>query len=58
MGLFEFERYYIAHDALMLLTFIPCVIVFFCSLCLARRSNDPARTAFTYLKGALACLSL
>ncbi|KPM39591.1 hypothetical protein AK830_g6952 [Neonectria ditissima] len=58
MGLFEFERYFIAHDALMFLTFIPCVIIFFCSLCLARRRHDTARTAFTYLKLALACLSV
>ncbi|KAK7422951.1 hypothetical protein QQZ08_009309 [Neonectria magnoliae] len=58
MGLFEFERYYVAHAALMFLTFVPCLIVFFCSLCLARRRMDPARTAFTYLKAALACLSI
>lgn len=53
-----FERYYIAHDALMLLTFIPCLIVFLCALCLARHRKDPARTAFSYLKAAFAFLTL
>lgn len=53
-----FERYYIAHDALMLLTFVPCLIVFLCALCLARHRKDPARTAFSYLKAAFAFLTL
>lgn len=52
MGLHTFEKYYIAHDALMVLTFIPALIIFFCTLCMARRRRDPARTGFSYLKVA------
>lgn len=54
MALYKYEKYYITHDALMTLTFIPALIIFFCTLCMARRRRDPARTAFTYLKAAWA----
>ncbi|KAH7157422.1 hypothetical protein B0J13DRAFT_169455 [Dactylonectria estremocensis] len=56
--LYEYERYYIAHDALMLLTLVPTLIFFFSALCLARHRKDPARRAFTYLKAAFAFLAL
>ncbi|KAL6401073.1 hypothetical protein AUP68_16796 [Ilyonectria robusta] len=58
VALHEYERYYIAHDVLMVLTFIPCLVIFLCALCLARRRKDPARSAFTYLKVAFAFLTL
>ncbi|KAH7175436.1 hypothetical protein EDB81DRAFT_4081 [Dactylonectria macrodidyma] len=55
---FEFERYYIAHDVLMLITLVPTLIFFFAALCLAHHRKDPARRAFTYLKAAFAFLTL
>lgn len=56
--LYTYERFYIAHLALMALTFIPSAIIFLCSLCLARCRGDPARGAFTYLKAAFGIFTL
>ncbi|KAF5006293.1 hypothetical protein FDECE_7324 [Fusarium decemcellulare] len=54
MALLKNERYMVAFAAMIIIgAWIPTVILFFCSLCLARRRKDPARTAFTYLKLAL-----
>jgi len=39
---------------LMLLTFLGGVVVFFCSICLARRRSDPARQCFAYMKAGAA----
>ncbi|KAF7561608.1 hypothetical protein G7046_g2498 [Stylonectria norvegica] len=54
MGLTTFESYEAANAALVILVWLPSFLAFFCSLCMVRRRKDPARTAFTYLKAALA----
>ncbi|KAI5464870.1 hypothetical protein BGZ63DRAFT_421860 [Mariannaea sp. PMI_226] len=58
MAFFPMERYWIAHDALMVLTFVPSLILFLCSLCAARRRGDPARRAFSWLKAAFGFFTL
>ncbi|KAJ6437267.1 DDHD domain-containing protein [Purpureocillium lavendulum] len=56
----ERSTYYIAAAALLMLTAIPSVVVWLCSLRLARRRGDPARTWLIYYKIAYAffCLSI
>lgn len=49
----ETERYEIARAALVVLTWVPSVAIFFCSLCLSRRRKDPARSFALPLKFAL-----
>ncbi|UNI22768.1 hypothetical protein JDV02_008628 [Purpureocillium takamizusanense] len=56
----RFAVYNIAAAALLILTAVPSVIIFLCSLCLARRRNDPARTWLNFFKAAFAffCLGI
>ena len=44
------EIYDIVRDALVLLTLVTSIVLFFVALCLARRRNDPARLCFTFMK--------
>jgi hypothetical protein len=51
-------QYPIARLALVALTLIATIVLFFYSIRLAPRRKDPARTAFTYLKVAFAVFTV
>ncbi|KAJ6439739.1 methyltransferase type 12 [Purpureocillium lavendulum] len=48
----NYSAYNTTAAALLLLTGIPSVVIFFCSLCLARRHSDPARTWLSFYRPA------
>ncbi|PWI64259.1 hypothetical protein PCL_11333 [Purpureocillium lilacinum] len=54
------SQYGIAATTLLILTAIPTVVTFLCSLCLAHRRRDPARTWLSHYKIAYAffCLDI
>lgn len=54
----DYSIYNIAAAALLILTAVPSVIVFLCSLCLARRHRDPARSWLTFYRAAFAFFCL
>lgn len=47
-----YTAYDIAAAALLLLTAVPALVIFLCSLCLARRRKDPARSWLALYKAA------
>ncbi|POR34872.1 Uncharacterized protein TPAR_04932 [Tolypocladium paradoxum] len=50
--------YNIATAGLLLLTAVPTLVIFLCSLCLARRRKDPARSWLALYKAAFGCFVL
>ena len=54
----DYSIYNIAAAALLILTAVPSVIVFLCSLCLAHRHRDPARSWLTFYRAAFAFFCL